>query len=696
MNIDTVSRRAFLVAAVLSIVYGGAWGQVTQIRPLDLLPAIQAGTMHLSIAPTGAGDSTKIFDGNPFSDLFYYPCDTLRVTLQSDTAVQIQGTKVRFLTTGKWSLETANSMADLNAKTGSYSLLVDRRTYPSSGWDSVAFTQTTVSVIRLTAIDTAVHFIDIGEWVLQNTVTFTGLVILPYPPKVIPGQSLKAHVNMLDDKGAVYPYTLSYPIEWSIDDQATATVDVNGWIKGVQAGSTVVHASTAPSVLTGKAPVIVETDFVSKKVAPIDVRVALVLIDPPLPDYGYERMHVKYGWRDPVVLTNALVKYWREATDSVVNFRIDTTIDAGRLFTRMWGSFPTVMQFEAYLNEPGWKTLKGASDSGNLYFDYTYFANYYHLDTLRNQGRIDEVWVYAAPYMGMYESQLMGPTAFWWNSPPIKGGTGLRRLLSVMGLNYERGVDLAFHSFGHRLESAMIQTYIDAWGQGWNQYPSHPTPWDIFTRLNKDNPGNAHVGNTHFPPNGAHDYDYGNTTIVTSYAQNWFRYPYLFQETAQVNVSTWLYPKAEPLAEGLDQLGYLSWMYNHVPRYEGVSDGVLNNWWPYFLDYDAAVTEAKGMPVLSVNPGGDGRVPDHFRLDQNYPNPFNPTTVVSFQLSVASDVRLVVYDILGREVKVLVNEKRAPGTYEVKFDGSGLSSGVYFYRLTAPGEFLTRKMLLLK
>ena len=89
-------------------------------------------------------------------------------------------------------------------------------------------------------------------------------------------------------------------------------------------------------------------------------------------------------------------------------------------------------------------------------------------------------------------------------------------------------------------------------------------------------------------------------------------------------------------------------------------------------------------------------VPLAFALEQNYPNPFNPTTVVSYQLSVASNVKLVVFDILGREVAVLVNEKKAPGSYDVKFDASALASGVYLYRLTAGSFVQTRKMLVVK
>jgi hypothetical protein len=88
--------------------------------------------------------------------------------------------------------------------------------------------------------------------------------------------------------------------------------------------------------------------------------------------------------------------------------------------------------------------------------------------------------------------------------------------------------------------------------------------------------------------------------------------------------------------------------------------------------------------------------PTVFELNQNYPNPFNPTTVVRYQLPAASNVRLAVYDLLGREVAVLVDEKKVPGSYEVKFDGSGLSSGMYFYRMEAGSFVETRKLLLIR
>ncbi len=89
-------------------------------------------------------------------------------------------------------------------------------------------------------------------------------------------------------------------------------------------------------------------------------------------------------------------------------------------------------------------------------------------------------------------------------------------------------------------------------------------------------------------------------------------------------------------------------------------------------------------------------LPAEASLDQNYPNPFNPRTVVSYQVSVAGEVRLVVYDLLGREVAVLVSERKDPGRYRVEFDAAGLSSGVYLYRLQTGGYTRTRKLMVLR
>lgn len=108
----------------------------------------------------------------------------------------------------------------------------------------------------------------------------------------------------------------------------------------------------------------------------------------------------------------------------------------------------------------------------------------------------------------------------------------------------------------------------------------------------------------------------------------------------------------------------------------------------------------RGAGTSSVPLIAHDLIPERFVLEQNYPNPFNPTTTIRFGIPAGVGrgevVRLHVFDVLGREVVTLVNEKLGPGTYAAQFETNGLSSGIYFYRLAA-GQFVeTRKMILAK
>ena len=103
-----------------------------------------------------------------------------------------------------------------------------------------------------------------------------------------------------------------------------------------------------------------------------------------------------------------------------------------------------------------------------------------------------------------------------------------------------------------------------------------------------------------------------------------------------------------------------------------------------------AYTDIIGIKNISTE------VPSGFSLSQNYPNPFNPVTNLEFGISDLGFVTLKVYDLLGKEVSTLVNEKLNPGTYRVEFNAGSLTSGVYFYRLST-GDFSdTKRMILIK
>jgi hypothetical protein len=101
------------------------------------------------------------------------------------------------------------------------------------------------------------------------------------------------------------------------------------------------------------------------------------------------------------------------------------------------------------------------------------------------------------------------------------------------------------------------------------------------------------------------------------------------------------------------------------------------------------------MNVTSVR-DDDSVIPKDFFLSQNYPNPFNPTTTIRFSIAEFGMVSLKVFDILGREVAMLVKRELKPGELSVVFNAKGLASGVYFYQLRAAGFIQTKKMLITK
>jgi hypothetical protein len=130
----------------------------------------------------------------------------------------------------------------------------------------------------------------------------------------------------------------------------------------------------------------------------------------------------------------------------------------------------------------------------------------------------------------------------------------------------------------------------------------------------------------------------------------------------------------------VNRIGYTSGM-------KSVTVGILNiDTLNFYLD----TTSLIGIQNISTE------VPGNFELGQNYPNPFNPVTKIKFALVKSGFVKLSVFNLLGQEVEILVNEDLKAGEYEVTFNALKLTSGVYFYRITADGFSQTRKMVLIK
>jgi len=142
----------------------------------------------------------------------------------------------------------------------------------------------------------------------------------------------------------------------------------------------------------------------------------------------------------------------------------------------------------------------------------------------------------------------------------------------------------------------------------------------------------------------------------------------------------------------------LNWGYQNVPSGSNKISFVdsLKGW---SGNIGISYTINGGGPIIYVGINNiSSEMPNSFKLYQNYPNPFNPVTNIKYQISNnRSVVKLIVYDITGREIIKLVDQEQTAGTYKVDFTGSGLSSGIYFYTLVADGKIInTKKMILMK
>ena len=680
---------------VVSSVFGLFWkgillAQLVVHQPVPIYQMLQQGGVQAIVEPALMVDSLhKMFDGNPLTEAGVQNSDSLSITLIFTDSVTFYASKIFLWTTGTWTLESANSMNDLNNTTGSYQLLVDHRTHPVFAWDSLEFGQVTAKVVRL-RLETTQGIILVGEWVLQGKLTYTGLYIYPHPPRVLPGTSLQLKVQVVDENGRLLPYNLNDPILWDTGNYNIATVSEFGKLHGEALGTTIVTAQIPSGALQGSAPVSVVSDFQSPEATPQVIKVALIIQDPIIDSVNNRRIHQLWNWQSPSVLINEIIDDFYMASDGTIIYQITETHDSDFIFTTLDGQYMSLDTLR-YFFTPSNGVLYGhvpghlqylAEDEGRVSFDYGGMVDYYNLAEKRNTGQIHEVWVYTFPFGGMYESRLVGPNGFWCNSPPL-AHPGLNYLLPVMGWNYERGVAEALHSYGHRVESVIWHVY----GR-WDHTTNDPNNWELFTWIDIEHPGHAHIGNVHFPPNGQSDYDYSNTRYVTCYADNWKRYPYILDQHRSLNCSEW----------NCNQRDYMKWWFHHLPRYQGVYEGILNNWWHYVVKYEEAVALADSLNSLpvSLRTNKPAKLPTDFRMEPNYPNPFNPETTVRFHIPRTCLVQLTVYNVLGQKVRTLMNRNLPAGSYQVNFQAENLPSGVYYIRMKAGNFRQTQKMVLMR
>jgi hypothetical protein len=192
-------------------------------------------------------------------------------------------------------------------------------------------------------------------------------------------------------------------------------------------------------------------------------------------------------------------------------------------------------------------------------------------------------------------------------------------------------------------------------------------------------------------PSGLVKYDGDEWTVITTENSN-LPTEHVWNLVADSLGNLWMSGEGLLKYDGNDFIHYTpqnSGLYSTNIR--GIQIDEFNNKW---IVHPNAISVFNEDGVTSVRE--EHQLPNAFKLQQNFPNPFNPSTSIQYELNSRQFVTLKVYDVLGNEVAILINEEKPAGIYEVKFNGTGLPSGIYFYRLQTESFIETKKMVLLK
>ncbi len=294
----------------------------------------------------------------------------------------------------------------------------------------------------------------------------------------------------------------------------------------------------------------------SGTVAPIQSKVLLIVHNPPLQSESGKRMTEAFGWNDPAKLVEGYIADIKACSGGYLNYEVVERIDDDIYPLKEDGFRYTE---ETFLET--WKSKKG-HDPDRI--SYPELIKIYELEHRQRMGQFNEVWFFGFPFAGHYESTMVGPGAFWCNSPPVKETDRFKSRFVMMGFNFERGVGEMLENFGHRTESIMKHVF--------EQPGRRRNMWDLYLQHEKTNPGQSHCGTVHFAPNSEKDYDWGNPTPVTSFCDDWLTYPDLPGSAKTMTTADW---------GGGDIRKHHVWWLSHLPKVSGETNGVSNNWWTY-------------------------------------------------------------------------------------------------------------------
>ncbi len=294
----------------------------------------------------------------------------------------------------------------------------------------------------------------------------------------------------------------------------------------------------------------------------VQPRVLLIIYNPIIQAEGGKKLTEVLGWKDADALCQEYVADLRECSKGFVEFQI-----VQRMEVDAWPVKADGFSYDDHSFLQCWRSGEGWHEPDAV--DYEAIIDDFDLLRRVSADQIDEVWLFAFPYAGFYESIMVGPGAFWCNSPPMPRNDVSRRFV-IMGFNYERGVGPMLESFGHRVESILNHT--------WRRWQGEDNLYQQFILYDQKAPGKANCGWMHYAPNSVIDYDWGNQTKVLSNCDDWLNFPSFQGITREVDCTVW--------GNG-DMRAHHKWWYKHLPNAPGDTRGISNNWWWYSVDPNA-------------------------------------------------------------------------------------------------------------
>lgn len=297
---------------------------------------------------------------------------------------------------------------------------------------------------------------------------------------------------------------------------------------------------------------------VTKKVLVLD-------FNPTLTSQSNKKLTEYKGWNNPRLQEAVYMEDVRNNSGGFVNYQLVEHIEIN--------DFPIKNDGFDY-NETTY--LNCLNNNVNCHssdlINYKKILDDYDVCEKRNNGEIDELWIWGGPYFGFYGATLAGPNLFGYGSDPIYD-TVCTKQLPIMGFNYDSDSAEMLKRLGYRAQAVLTKAY-GSWEKGKDNQN-----WNKYTIADKDWSGRGVCGYVNYPPNAESESQYDNQRFVDSTCDNWFNYPDLSGTKQSVNCSTW----------GCNNYGFQKWWLNHLPRFDGITSDNLNNWWRYILNYDEAV-----------------------------------------------------------------------------------------------------------